>query len=85
MKIRISCGASMSDRNRYDDRDWFVVHPLDGRTETSVAGTPITHDMAVMSLLAAGRPVYELEIPDNPNDPTTGPNDWHYSRITLTP
>ena len=57
MRLHISHGAG----DGYGGFDWFVVKPLEGETETSVAGTPITHEMAVWSLLRAGRTVYELE------------------------
>ena len=62
MKLYISHGARRSDDP--DDVDWFVVKPMPGDTETSVAGTPITNNMAVTSLIRAGREVYELELPD---------------------
>lgn len=54
MKLHVSHSAG-------PDPDWFVVLPLPGRTRTSVAGTPITHEMAVESLLNAGRTVIELD------------------------
>lgn len=81
MKIRISHGAQEAM-----GPDWFVVHPLEDRTQVSVAGTPITHDMAVMSLLSAGRAVYELELPDDAEyDPRMGMASGIWTRITLTP
>ena len=52
MSIYISHGAS---------GDWFVVKPLEGKTEESMAGTPITNKMAVDSLLNAGRTVYRIK------------------------
>jgi hypothetical protein len=45
-----------------DDVDWFVVHPLKGKTERSIVDTPITHEMALESLLRAGRVVFELDL-----------------------
>ena len=81
MKIRVSQGAMNTT-----GRDWFVVHPLDGQTRVSVAGTLITHDMEVMSLLSAGRAVYEMELPDDPDDdPRMGMSSGIWTRITLTP
>lgn len=53
MRIAISHGAG---------GDWFVVKPLQGETTTSIVNTPITHDMAVESLLAAGRRVYDVDL-----------------------
>ena len=53
-KLHISHGA--------DPDDWFVVKPLEGEITVSAVGTPITHEMAVQSLLAAGRRVYELNL-----------------------
>jgi hypothetical protein len=58
MKLRISHGADPGDGS---DPDWFVVKPLDGHTRTSVAGTLVTNDDEVHSLLAAGRTVYEID------------------------
>jgi hypothetical protein len=55
MKLHISHGADP------DDPDWFVVRPLDGHTRMSAAGAAVTHDMEVMSLLSAGRTVYEID------------------------
>lgn len=57
MILHISHGA---DPGNGREPDWFVVHPLEGQTETSVAGTPITHTMAVASLLDARRAVYAV-------------------------
>lgn len=56
MKLRISHGAGPDD--------WFVVRPLEGQATTSLAGTPLTHEMAVRSLLDAGRTVFELDTDD---------------------
>jgi hypothetical protein len=50
--IHISHGAS---------GDWFIVEPLEGETAQSMAGTPITHEMAVQSLLEGDRTVYALD------------------------
>lgn len=58
MKLHISHGAD----NDPLPRDWFVVKPLEGQTAPAVAGTWITHDMAVRSLLDAGRAVYEIDL-----------------------
>jgi hypothetical protein len=58
LKLRISHGADPGDGS---DPDWFVVKPLDGHPSTSAAGTPITNDDQVTSLLAAGRTVYEID------------------------
>ncbi len=41
--------------------DWFVVEPQVG-TQQSMAGTPIDIEMAVGSLIAAGRTVYRVEV-----------------------
>ena len=49
MKIQVSHGA--------DPGDWFVVSPLPGE----VKGHGITNEMAVQSLLDAGRTVCEVE------------------------
>lgn len=54
MIIHISHGANPDK--------WFIVEPLEGHPRESVAGTPITHAMAVQSLLDAGRTVYELDV-----------------------
>lgn len=81
MKIRISHGAGHGPGSE----DWFVVQPLQGHTRPSVVNTPITHDMAVMSLLAAGRAVYELDLPDGPDDDPDAPLDGTWQRVTLTP
>jgi hypothetical protein len=51
-EVYISHGAS---------GDWFIVEPQVGTNE-SMAGTPITTEMAVDSLLRAGRTVYRLEV-----------------------
>ena len=53
MRLFISHGA--------DPGDWFIVEPREGRTTRSVAGTDITPEMAVESLMAAGRTVYEVD------------------------
>jgi hypothetical protein len=58
MKLHISHGADPGDGS---EPDWFVVLPLPGRTETYAAGLPVTHEMAVESLLRAGRAVFELD------------------------
>lgn len=60
MRIQVSHGAG-SGRGS-DDVDWFVVLPLPGQAKLSVAGTPITNEMEVESLLRAGRTVYEVEV-----------------------
>jgi hypothetical protein len=54
VKLYISHGA--------DPDDWFIVEPREGQTRTSIMGTPITPEMAVRSLLNAGRSVYELDV-----------------------
>jgi hypothetical protein len=61
MKLHISHGAG-GGRPDFAGADWFVVLPLEGQTERSAAGTPITHEMAVSSLLGAGRAVYEVDL-----------------------
>jgi len=53
MKLFISHGANPDD--------WFIVEPREGQTVQSVAGTPITTEIAVASLRAAGRTVYEID------------------------
>lgn len=58
MKLHISHGADPGDGG---EPDWFVVKPLPGQEMTSAAGTPVTHEMAVASLLHAGRAVFELD------------------------
>lgn len=58
MKLHISNSAVPGDGS---EPAWFVVLPLPGRTEVSAAGTPITHDMVVASLLRHGRTVFELD------------------------
>jgi len=63
VRVHVSHGAG-------PDPDWFVVRPLPGETETSVAGTPITHEMAVESLREAGRAVFELDITGIPQETT---------------
>lgn len=57
MKLYISHGADPGDDS---EPCWFVVLPLEGQTVKSVIGTDITCQMAVGSLLAAGRVVFEL-------------------------
>lgn len=60
MILHISHGAMLNP----DDpgkRDWFVVKPFDGETSRSIVDTPITHAMAVNSLIHAGRVVFELD------------------------
>jgi hypothetical protein len=70
MRIRVSQGAINTT-----GRDWFVVHPLHGDG----------HNAAVMSLLSAGRAVYEMDLPDDPNDPSGVYMQGTWERITLTP
>lgn len=57
MKIQVSHGADRGDGTV----SWFVVEPLPGEEKTSVAGTPITNEMAVQSLRSARRTVIELD------------------------
>lgn len=45
-----------------DDPQWFIVEPRPGHTATSAAGTPITPEMAISSLVKAGRTVIELGV-----------------------
>jgi hypothetical protein len=59
MKLFISHGASPGNGT---EPYWFIVDPRQRDTETSVDGTVITTEMAVNSLLAAGRTVYELDV-----------------------
>jgi hypothetical protein len=56
VKIQVSHGGDP------ENPAWFVVLPLPGTTRPSVAGTPITNEMAVASLVRAGRSVYELDV-----------------------
>lgn len=58
MKIQVSHSATKADGTV----SWFVVQPLPGETEASVLGTPITNEMAVQSLLQAGRSVCEVDV-----------------------
>lgn len=51
MKLHISHGAG---------GDWFIVQPLEGETQQSLAGTPITHERAVETLRRNGRTVYTI-------------------------
>jgi hypothetical protein len=57
MKLQVSHGA--------DSNDWFIVEPREGQTKSSIVGTDITNEMAVDSLLSAGRTVYEFEVTPN--------------------
>lgn len=57
MRIQVSHSAPRADGTV----DWFVVRPLPGEEESSVAGTPITNELAVASLRAAGRSVIEVD------------------------
>lgn len=53
--IQVSHGA--------DPGNWFVVKPQPGQEEVPPVGEPIrTNEMAVQSLLNAGRAVYELTL-----------------------
>ncbi len=56
MRLYISHGADP------DDPDWFIVEPREGNTRTSVAGTEITPEMEIGSLLRARRTVYQLDV-----------------------
>lgn len=56
--LHISHGADPGDGT---EPDWFVVLPREGQTHRSAVGTPITHGMAVSSLLDARRPVFEVD------------------------
>ncbi len=58
MILHISHGAG--DANGH--YDWFVVHPLAGETEKSIVNTDITHEMALESLLGAGRVIFEVDL-----------------------
>jgi hypothetical protein len=60
MKLHISHGAG----DEHGNFDWFVVEPLEGQTKKSIIDTDITHDMAIQSLLRAGRSVFEVDIKD---------------------
>lgn len=66
MKLHISHSARQSDDPA--DVDWFVILPLPGETEMSVAGTEITHEMAVQSLRDAGRAVFEIDVTGIPGE-----------------
>lgn len=58
MKLQVSHGADPGDGT---EPQWFIVLPLPGQVTRSAAGTPITNEMAVQSLLEAGRTVHEIE------------------------
>jgi hypothetical protein len=71
-----ACGTGKTLTGRWHaqacEADVLVRCPAPARPHpASVAGTAITHDLAVMPLLAAGRAVYELDLPDCDPD---GPN-----------
>jgi hypothetical protein len=54
MLIQISHGA--------DGNEWFVVSPRPGEVHITASGTTCTNEMAIESLLGAGRSVYALDV-----------------------
>jgi hypothetical protein len=45
-----------------DGNEWFVISPAPGEAHTTASGTTHTSEMAVESLLSAGRSVYALDV-----------------------